>query len=234
MLAPKIEGRLLQALQIEPIDDVLEVGTGSGFLTACSGTSRAARHERRHLSRVRRGGAHQDRGRELAQRRAAHGRRARALELPGAFRRDRRHWVRARARSTTSCGCCARMGRLFVVVGRAPVMEARLITLQRERRLRPPKAFRDRADSSINARAPGAIRPLSEDPSDIMPVVPELTPHRILRALAATTPRRRRRAARRSRARRARRSPRSPARATSRWARFPARLADLDRETHWS
>jgi len=35
MLAPKIEGRLLQAVQAEPIDDVLVVGTGSGFLTAC-------------------------------------------------------------------------------------------------------------------------------------------------------------------------------------------------------
>src|SRR5262245_21653237 len=34
MLAPKIEGRLLQALQLEPIDEVLEVGTGTGFLTA--------------------------------------------------------------------------------------------------------------------------------------------------------------------------------------------------------
>jgi protein-L-isoaspartate(D-aspartate) O-methyltransferase len=35
MLAPKIEGRLLQALAIEPTDEVLEVGTGTGFLTAC-------------------------------------------------------------------------------------------------------------------------------------------------------------------------------------------------------
>ncbi len=35
MLAPKIEGRLLQALQVEPTDEVLEVGTGTGFLTAC-------------------------------------------------------------------------------------------------------------------------------------------------------------------------------------------------------
>ena len=34
-LAPKIEGRLLQALQVQPIDDVLVVGTGSGYLTAC-------------------------------------------------------------------------------------------------------------------------------------------------------------------------------------------------------
>src|SRR5690606_40635944 len=35
MMAPKIEGRLLQALAIEPTDRVLEVGTGSGYLTAC-------------------------------------------------------------------------------------------------------------------------------------------------------------------------------------------------------
>ncbi len=35
MLAPKIEGRLLQALQVEPSDEVLEVGSGTGFLTAC-------------------------------------------------------------------------------------------------------------------------------------------------------------------------------------------------------
>ena len=35
MMAPKVEGRLLQALAIMPEDAVLEVGTGSGYLTAC-------------------------------------------------------------------------------------------------------------------------------------------------------------------------------------------------------
>ena len=35
MMAPKIEGRLLQSLQLEVGDRVLEVGTGTGFLTAC-------------------------------------------------------------------------------------------------------------------------------------------------------------------------------------------------------
>jgi len=34
MMAPKIEGRLLQALDIDSEDTVLEVGTGSGYLTA--------------------------------------------------------------------------------------------------------------------------------------------------------------------------------------------------------
>ncbi|MGD8312791.1 MAG: protein-L-isoaspartate O-methyltransferase, partial [Gammaproteobacteria bacterium] len=35
MMAPKVEGRLLQALAILPEDSVLEIGTGSGYLTAC-------------------------------------------------------------------------------------------------------------------------------------------------------------------------------------------------------
>jgi protein-L-isoaspartate(D-aspartate) O-methyltransferase len=35
MMKPVIEGRLLQALTLEAGDDVLEIGTGSGFVTAC-------------------------------------------------------------------------------------------------------------------------------------------------------------------------------------------------------
>lgn len=35
MMKPVVEGRLLQALSIEPGDEVLEIGTGSGFVTAC-------------------------------------------------------------------------------------------------------------------------------------------------------------------------------------------------------
>lgn len=37
MLAPKVEGRILQALEIRPDDTALEVGTGSGFFAACLG-----------------------------------------------------------------------------------------------------------------------------------------------------------------------------------------------------
>jgi protein-L-isoaspartate(D-aspartate) O-methyltransferase len=35
MLKPVVEGRLLQALDLAPTDEVLEIGAGSGFLTAC-------------------------------------------------------------------------------------------------------------------------------------------------------------------------------------------------------
>ena len=35
MMTPTVEGRVLQALDLEGSESVLEVGTGSGFLTAC-------------------------------------------------------------------------------------------------------------------------------------------------------------------------------------------------------
>ena len=35
MMTPNVEGRMLQALEIKPSDKALEIGTGSGFVTAC-------------------------------------------------------------------------------------------------------------------------------------------------------------------------------------------------------
>jgi protein-L-isoaspartate(D-aspartate) O-methyltransferase len=35
MMKPVVEGRMLQALDIQPDSDVLEIGTGTGFITAC-------------------------------------------------------------------------------------------------------------------------------------------------------------------------------------------------------
>ncbi len=35
MMEPKLEARMLQALAVKPSDQILEVGTGSGFVTAC-------------------------------------------------------------------------------------------------------------------------------------------------------------------------------------------------------
>jgi len=37
MMKPVIEGRTLQALNLQPGDEVLEIGTGSGYLSACMG-----------------------------------------------------------------------------------------------------------------------------------------------------------------------------------------------------
>ena len=37
MMKPVVEGRMLQALKLQPGDSVLEVGTGSGYTSACMG-----------------------------------------------------------------------------------------------------------------------------------------------------------------------------------------------------
>ncbi len=42
MLIPKLEGRILQELDIQPTDSALVIGTGSGYLTACM--AQLARH----------------------------------------------------------------------------------------------------------------------------------------------------------------------------------------------
>ena len=42
MMKPVIEGRLLQALELKPDETALEIGSGSGFITAC--LSRMAKH----------------------------------------------------------------------------------------------------------------------------------------------------------------------------------------------
>lgn len=35
MLAPKVVARMLQALDVQPVDKILEIGTGTGYPTAC-------------------------------------------------------------------------------------------------------------------------------------------------------------------------------------------------------
>ena len=127
MLAPKIEGRLLQALQVEPSEEVLEVGTGTGFLTGC--LARLAervysvdifpefvRSARANLAAVGLGNVEIETADALD------------LDLTGRF-----DAIAVTGSMPTLEERFVRMlrpeGRLFVVVGRAPVMEARLITL---------------------------------------------------------------------------------------------------------
>lgn len=44
MLAPKLQGRILQALAVASLDRVLEVGSGTGYLSACLGLLAASTH----------------------------------------------------------------------------------------------------------------------------------------------------------------------------------------------
>ena len=128
MLAPKVEGRILQALQVEPIDDVLVVGTGSGYLTAC--VAQLAKQ----VTSV---DIFPDFATAAAPKLAACAIRNVELETADALRLPYRAKFDAIAVTASSpvwndhfASMLRPQGRLFIVVGRGPAMEAQLITLQ--------------------------------------------------------------------------------------------------------
>lgn len=126
MMAPKIEARLLQALEINPKDKILEVGTGSGYLAsllAALGGQVVSVEIDAGLSR------------EATTRLAAHGVKNVTLEVGDAVNGWDKHApydvivlsgsvpvLPETLRAGLAVG-----GRLFAVVGESPVMEARLV-----------------------------------------------------------------------------------------------------------
>ena len=125
MMTPTIEGRLLQALGLRGSERVLEIGTGSGFMTAC--LAKLAAHVTSvdiHADFVERAAAkldgaridnvellHMDATRELPDGQYH------AIAVTGSIQRFDPRFVEALTDD----------GRLFVVVGDAPAMEAKLI-----------------------------------------------------------------------------------------------------------
>lgn len=126
MFKPVIEGRLLQALELSPEMEVLEVGTGTGFLTAClAHIARAV-----HSIDVQAGFVERARGRlenlgytgaRIEQADAftfEPGRQYDAVAIGGAVAE-----IPARFREWVRPG-----GRLFVIRGQSPVQEAVVLT----------------------------------------------------------------------------------------------------------
>jgi protein-L-isoaspartate(D-aspartate) O-methyltransferase len=154
MMAPKTEGRLLQELDVRQTDSVLEIGTGSGYLTAC--LSRLGNHvtsieifpEFREAA---------------AARLAAHGCRNVTLregDAAGGTGSDTRYDVIA---VTGSLPLLQRQfhdnlalgGRLFVITGMPPVMEALLITRIDERNWSRESLFETALPPLLHAAQPG-------------------------------------------------------------------------------
>jgi protein-L-isoaspartate(D-aspartate) O-methyltransferase len=136
MLPPKIEGRILQSLEIQPGDRVLEVGTGSGFFAACLGAlARSVRSiefypdfvatARASLARV---GVHNVAVEVLDAMTLAEDGAYDVIALTGSLPVYDARFERA----------LSVRGRLFAVVGPGPVMEAQRIT-----RTRPDEWLRE-------------------------------------------------------------------------------------------
>jgi protein-L-isoaspartate(D-aspartate) O-methyltransferase len=131
MMRPNVEGRLLQALNIQPGENILEVGTGSGYLTAClarlgdrilsvdiigefteSARSKLKNHGIHNVN-LRTGNAAQSWGEG----------RYDIIAITGSLPILSDSW-----RQQLKIG-----GRLFVIIGQDPIMEALLISRSGER-----------------------------------------------------------------------------------------------------
>ena len=127
MMAPKIEARLLQSLNIAAADRVLEIGTGSGYLTALLGTLGA------HVTSIE---YHAD----LSEGAAGALRECGISNVTLHVGDGLDGWASAEPYDAIAVtGSCPQRraaieqqlsinGRMFVVVGEAPVMTATLIT----------------------------------------------------------------------------------------------------------
>lgn len=125
MLPPKVDGRILQALELRPTDEVLEVGTGSGYLTACLAAL---------AGRIRSLEIYPDLAAQATRNLRAGGVTTASVETLDALRVEEVGRYDAVVVSGSLPIYDARFeralkagGRLFVVVGSAPVMEALLI-----------------------------------------------------------------------------------------------------------
>ena len=126
MLPPKLQGRILQAVAPGPDDAVLEIGTGTGFLTACLGRLGGRVHSleiREDLAATAAERLGEETGLDLELTRADGltapiGRRYDVIVVTGAL-----PVYDDRFEAALNPG-----GRLFVVVGPPPVREAWLVT----------------------------------------------------------------------------------------------------------
>lgn len=156
MMNPNVEGRLLQALTVHPTDTVLEVGTGSGFVTACLGRLAAAVDSVELIEafidparrRLRQLGIDNVR---LHQGDAAVGwgeRRYDAIALTGALPVLDDRWLQQ-----LSVG-----GRLFAIIGSLPIMEAVRITRVDNREWEQESLFETELPYLLNSERPAAFR----------------------------------------------------------------------------
>ena len=151
MLRPSVVGRLLQALELSGKEHVLEIGTGSGFVTACLRTAAAqvrsleiypslAEMARRNLAAL---GLDVDVVTADALE-VNTGNRYGAIAVTASLPIYVEHF-----QQQLEIG-----GRLFVVVGEAPVMDARLIRRTGETSWSSESLFETVIDPLVNARRP--------------------------------------------------------------------------------
>jgi protein-L-isoaspartate(D-aspartate) O-methyltransferase len=153
MMAPKVEARILQELALRPTDRILEIGTGSGYLTALLAALGA------QVTSIE---IFEDLSREAAARLAAHSVSNVTLETgDGATDWERgAPWdaiVLTGSVPLLPAAYRARLapgGRLFAIVGESPAKEAHLIQRLDAGNWREVSLFDTDLPPLVNAKAP--------------------------------------------------------------------------------
>jgi len=155
MMTPKFEGRLLQALSLDKADHVLEIGTGSGYLTACLAQLAGSivsvdiyedftQGAQATLAPL--GLSNIEFRTEDALQMAA-GEQFDAIAVTGSVPELDDHFVRMLRPG----------GRLFIVVGREPIMEARVVTMLDRGQSTQESLFESVIKPLVNAERPEAF-----------------------------------------------------------------------------
>jgi protein-L-isoaspartate(D-aspartate) O-methyltransferase len=157
MWEPKLEARVLQELDVHKADRVLEVGTGSGYLTALLA------HRAGHVHSVEIKPALANFGRRNLER---HGASNVTLEIGDAARGWARHAPYHVIVLTGSTPVLPQAfldslevgGRLFAVVGEAPAMTARLVSCTAPGAFHSVDLFETVVAALVNAEQPARFR----------------------------------------------------------------------------
>ncbi len=152
MLPPKVDGRILQSLAVNRGEDVLDVGTGSGFLAACLAALGGS---------VRSLEIFEDLAASARSTLRADSVTGVSVEVADASRLEETDRYDAIAVTASLPVYDARFeralklgGRLFVITGQRPVMEARLVTRIAENEWRSEALFETVVEPMINAPRP--------------------------------------------------------------------------------
>ena len=157
MMAPKLEGRLLQSLSIEDGDSILEVGTGSAYLTACLARLGNSVHSVDLYS---------DFTAQARTRLDTHGIKNVTLETADAaagLQTEKRFDAIAITGSLPVLhqkfhALLNPGGRMFVIVGKPPIMEALLITRVGEQEWNQESLFETSIPALQNAPQPESFK----------------------------------------------------------------------------
>jgi protein-L-isoaspartate(D-aspartate) O-methyltransferase len=127
MMCPKVEGRMLQALGVREDESVLEIGTGSGFITACLSLMAKRVVSVEIFEEL------QDEAKLRLQEKYLHNVELFVGDVMRGWQPEQAHDVVVVTGSVPEVPAHFREwvnpgGRLFVVTGESPAMEARLLT----------------------------------------------------------------------------------------------------------